>query len=196
MAIQELAQSLLKAFVAKDLPRIMSHFADDAVLIDPHYPQSRMQGRPAIQQGLSWGLNNIVKPGFTMRSLVATGDTAAIEVYTHHTFRGGMVVRFDQVFMLETRDGQITRLQAYLPHGPHGIAALLTTITRWVWRLTGRLKKPVVQPASGPRRSAARRSANASSFGTSIFAIDRRAGERSDPSIGRRWNDQLKLKQR
>lgn len=51
-----------------------------------------------------------------------------------------MVLRFDQLFVVESRDGKITRLQAYVPYGPPGVAGLLTHLTRWVWRLLGKLK--------------------------------------------------------
>ena len=42
---------------------------------------------------------------FTARKL--SGDEAAIEVDTHPVFKGGMAVRFDPLFMLETRQGRL-----------------------------------------------------------------------------------------
>lgn len=129
--------AVLGAFMAKDLDAVMRHFADDAVFIDPHYPQTRMHGHVAIRRGLAWGLGNAVQLGFTVRQLLISGDTAALEVDTHHVFRGGMVMRFDQVFMIETRAGKITRLQAYVPHAPPGLPGLVPRLTRWLWRLQG-----------------------------------------------------------
>jgi hypothetical protein len=51
-----------------------------------------------------------------------------------------MVLHFDQLFVIESRDGLITRLQAYVPYGPPGVAGLLTRLTRLAWWLQGKLK--------------------------------------------------------
>ena len=39
----------------------------DAVMIDPHYPQSEMKGKAALTQGFTWAFSNMEKPGFTVR---------------------------------------------------------------------------------------------------------------------------------
>ena len=49
---------------------------------------------------------------------------------THHVFKGGMKMDFDQVFVFELRDGLIARLQSYVPYTPAGIGGLLLKITR------------------------------------------------------------------
>lgn len=69
MLTREKIDAVFAAFTAMDLAAVMRHFADDAVLIDPHYPQPRMVGRAAIERGLAWGLGNLVKPGFTLRQV-------------------------------------------------------------------------------------------------------------------------------
>ena len=51
--IAQITQGLIEALEAKDLPVALSFFADDAVVIDPHYPQPIMKGKAAIQQGIS-----------------------------------------------------------------------------------------------------------------------------------------------
>ena len=73
----------------------------------------------------------------SVRHLLISGDNAALEVDTRHVFKGGVVMRFDQMFMIETRAGKITRLQAYVPYTPPGLAGLAPRLTRWVWRLQG-----------------------------------------------------------
>lgn len=138
--ISQLTQQLIAAFEAKDLSAALDLFADDAVVIDPHYPQSVMKGKAAIQQGFTWAFTNMEKPGFTVLHTWEENGTGAIEVNTYHVFRGGMKLSFPQVFVCETRDGQITRLQSYLPHGPGGIAGALTKVTRLAWRLQGKMK--------------------------------------------------------
>ncbi len=36
---------------AKDLEKMMSFFTDDAILIDPHFPSPRIQGKATIRDG-------------------------------------------------------------------------------------------------------------------------------------------------
>lgn len=66
-----------------------------------------------------------------------------------------MALRFDQLFVVELRNGQITHLQAYVPCGPPGVAGLLTRLTRGVWRLQGKrqggLKSEVQHCTRGKR---------------------------------------------
>jgi ketosteroid isomerase-like protein len=133
-------ECIFAAFMAKDIEAVLALFADDAVMIDPHYPVREMRGKAAIRQGLEWAFSNIERPGFTLRQVWADGDAGAVEVDTHHLFRGGMALRFPQVFVFDTRDGLIGRLQAYTPHGPPGIGGLLASATRVAWRLRGLTK--------------------------------------------------------
>jgi ketosteroid isomerase-like protein len=140
MSGKEILEGLLQAFMAKDLPKAMSYFADDAVLYDPHYPQPRMVGKDAILQGMSWGMSNLEKPGFTLRHIWLNENSGVAEVDTHHVIRGSIETKFDQVFVFETRDGKFTRLQSYVPYPPHGIAGIIGNVMRLAWRLQGKLK--------------------------------------------------------
>ncbi|MCB9452332.1 MAG: nuclear transport factor 2 family protein [Anaerolineaceae bacterium] len=135
---QKILDALIAAFMNKDLEASLALFADDAVVYDPHYPIPRMEGKPAIRQGFEWGLSNMEQPGFTVRHLWGDDTSGAVEVDTHHVFKGGMALKFDQVFVYETRDGLITRLQSYVPYPPGGIGGLLARITRWAWKLKGK----------------------------------------------------------
>jgi ketosteroid isomerase-like protein len=137
---KSLLDELLAALMAKDLPRMMSLFADDAVVYDPHYPQPRMVGKAAVQQGLEWGLSTLEKPGFAVRHVWLSDDSGVAEVDTHHVIRGGVEAKFEQVFVFEVRDGKFTRFQAYVPYRPHGIAGLMGQTTGLMWRLQGKLK--------------------------------------------------------
>lgn len=133
-------EGLLNAFMRKDLPAIMAYFADDAVLYDPHYPQPRMVGKEAIQQGIAWGLSTLEKPGFTIRQVWIDGNSGVAETDTHHVIRGSITSKMDQVFVFEVRDGKLTRLQSYVPYPPHGIAGVIGTVTKVMWRLQGKIK--------------------------------------------------------
>ena len=140
MTVTELFQQLKAAFESRDLPAALALFADDAVVIDPHYPQAEMRGKAAIKQGFEWAFGNIEKPGFIERHIWADDSSGVIEVDTHHIFRGGMKLSFPQVFVIEAHNGLITRLQSYPSYGPHGIGGMLTGLVRLVWRLQGKLK--------------------------------------------------------
>src|SRR3954454_7570605 len=66
---KDIVEGMLQAFTRKDLPKVMSYFTDDAIFFDPHYPQPRMVGKAAIEQGMAWGMGNLEKPGFKLRHL-------------------------------------------------------------------------------------------------------------------------------
>lgn len=132
-------ESVFAAVAAKDLEKVMAAFADDALLYDPHYPQPEMRGKAAIRRGLEWGRSSMQKFGFPIRNCWIDGDKAVIEVDTHHVLQGGMELKFPQIFVIETRDGLVTRLQSYVPYPPHGIPGLVGMVTRLQWKLTGKL---------------------------------------------------------
>lgn len=135
-----LLEEMLKAFANKDLPKVMSYFADDAVFYDPHYPQPRMVGKDAILQGMAWGMSSLEKPGFKLRHVWLDGNSGVAELDTHHVIRGSMETKFDHVFVFEFRNGKFTRLQSYVPYPPHGIAGMIGNVTKFVWRIQGKLK--------------------------------------------------------
>jgi ketosteroid isomerase-like protein len=137
---KELFEGMLQAFMSKDLPKVMSYFTDDAVLYDPHYPQPRMVGKAAIQQGLEWGMSSLEKPGFKLRHMWTDENSGVAELDTHHLIKGGIEAKFDQVFVFEVRDGKFTRLQSYVPYPPHGIAGIIGNVTKVMWRLQGKMK--------------------------------------------------------
>jgi ketosteroid isomerase-like protein len=139
MSDPSIIQTLLDAFMAKDLPAVMALIADDAVLYDPHYPQQRMVGKAQIERGLTWGLASLKQPGFTVRNLWLAEHSGVVELDTHHVLMGGMKIKFDQVFVFDLREGKITRLQSYVPYSPPGIGGLLSKVTRLAWRIQGKL---------------------------------------------------------
>ena len=136
----EQIQGLMDAFTAKDMNAMLHYFAEDVVLIDPHYPFPEMRGKAAITTAMEWAFGNMEKPGFRIKHIWIENGNGAVEVDTHHVFRGGMVLRFPQVFVFESRDGLITRLQSFVPYPPPGVGGLLTKLTRWWWVLTGKAK--------------------------------------------------------
>ena len=134
----ELIRELFDALSDRDVETLSGLFADDAVLVDPHYPQMEMRGRAAIERGLRWGLGSIEEFGFTIVHAFESsdGDRAMVEVDTHHVLKGGKALDFPQVFAVEARSGAIVGLRAYEPYGPSGIPGLFIRMSHLVDRAT------------------------------------------------------------
>lgn len=86
MLTRDQIDATFAAFMAKDLNAVMQMFAEDAILIDPHYPQQRMIGKAAIERGLTWGLG-IGKARIFHLVIWINGDSATVEVDTEPPFR-------------------------------------------------------------------------------------------------------------
>jgi len=121
--LHELITRTFAAVEAKDLDGMMSVFADDAVVIDPHFPTPQMQGKADITEGFRRAITGMRSFGYIIVNYFESenGQRAAVETATHHVVKQGMKLNFPQVFIFETADGLITRMQAYEPYGPHGI---------------------------------------------------------------------------
>lgn len=130
--IRDIVERTFSAVVAKDTDAVVRLFADDAVLIDPHYPTPRMVGKAAIAEGMRWAFTSMKTFGFTMVNFFPSedGQSAAVEMETHHVLKGGMKLDFPQAFVIELRDGLVIRLQAYEPYGPGGIGGFILKLTR------------------------------------------------------------------
>jgi hypothetical protein len=140
MDVLEKATRLLAAFESKDFQTVLDSFAEDGIFIDPHYPQVEMKGKAAIEQGIKWGLESLEKPGFKILRHWVDGESAILEVSTHHIIRGPIKTSFFQIFVVETKNGLISRLQSYPNYGPHGVSSLPGKITGLIWWLQGKLK--------------------------------------------------------
>lgn len=125
---------------AKDLDAMMSVFAEDAVVIDPHFPMPQMQGKAAITEGFRGAMSGMRSFGYTIVNYCESenGQSAAVETATHHVAKPGMKLNFPQVFIFEAADGRITRMQAYEPYGPHGIMGVLLFFGRLKKRFLGK----------------------------------------------------------
>ena len=128
---------LLERMMAKDVAGMLALLTDDAEIFDPHYPYPLMQGKVAIERGLNWAMNIIVKPGFTIKQIWSENGRCVAEVDTNHTFKGGQSVAFPQVFRIDFADDKITKIHAFVPNGPPGIGGWITWITGWIWKLKG-----------------------------------------------------------
>ena len=130
-------EALLNLMMERNLEAMLDMIHEDAVLTDPHYPIERMEGKAAITRGLTWGLATLVKPGFKVRQFYEAENGGVVEVDTHHVLKGGMEVKFDQLFVFEVRDGKFSRIQSFVPYRQPGIGGWIPRITGFFWRLRG-----------------------------------------------------------
>ena len=130
-ALKKAIDDNLAAVSAKQLDAAVAGFAVDGVLIDPHYPVTRMVGREAIAAGLGWMFGAMRELNFEVDRYFGDGsEGGAIEVTSRHVLGNGRIVGLQQMFVIEARGGLITRWQAYEPYGPHGIAGLIPRLAR------------------------------------------------------------------
>ena len=139
-SLHELVSRTFAAVEAKNLDLTMVLFADDAVLIDPHFPTPRMQGKAAIAEGLRGAFAGTQSFGYTTVNYFESedGQHAAVETATHHIIKQGWKLNFPQVFVFDATDGRITRMQAYEPYGPHGIMGVFLFLSRLKDRFSGK----------------------------------------------------------
>jgi len=125
---------------AKDLEALMSGFSEDAVVIDPHFPTPKMQGKAVITEGFREAMAAMQSFGYTIVNYFESenGQGAAVETATHHVVKQGMKLNFSQVFVFETADGLITRMKAYEPYGPHGLIGVFLFFARLTKRFSSK----------------------------------------------------------
>ena len=138
-SVYDLVTRTFTTLEGKNLGELLNLFADDAVLIDPHFPTTRMQGKATIRKGFQGAMSGMQSFGYTIVNYFESenGQCAAVETATHHVIKQGMKLNFPQVFIFEVADGHITRLQAYEPYGPHGVMGMFLFFARLTKRLLG-----------------------------------------------------------
>lgn len=153
--LQVLADRSLDAVVAKDADAVLAAFSDDGVFIDPHYPDAEMRGRAAIVEGLRFSFGAIQTFAFDERRYFtgSDGTSLVIRCECHHLLPGGRVLDFPQVFVMDTAEGRITRLQAFEPYGPNGLGGVLLGIGKAAHRARRVLRQ---RAARGRRAGSAR----------------------------------------
>lgn len=132
LSLHELSTGIFAAVEAKDVEAMMRYFAEDATLIDPHFPLVRMQGKAAIADGMRSAIAQMQSFGYTTINYFesADGQHAAVETATHHVSKQGKCLNFPQVFVFDAQDGHITRMQAYEPYGPSGMMGVFLFLAR------------------------------------------------------------------
>lgn len=126
-SLPDVMKGAFEALESRDLDAVMKFFAEDAVLYDPHYPYSEMHGKDEIREGLEWAYAGMESMSFTPLRFFTSDDGAScvVELDTHHVPKAGRPLDFAQVFVVDTKDGAITSMRSYLPHGPNGFGGFM-----------------------------------------------------------------------
>lgn len=130
--LYELITDFFKAVEAKNLELVLAYYCDDAELIDPHYPKIHMRGKEEIREGTTWGFSGVKSFSFTPINYFENedGTKASIEYATKIELPNGKKLSYPQVFIIETKEGKISRCQAYEAYGPHGMHKIMLIVTR------------------------------------------------------------------
>lgn len=112
-------EAALTGMENRDAEAATAFYADDGVFIDPLYPEPEYRGPEEIRAAVEWVLENVVEqPNFTIQNVCEHDGTFAVEVDSHHIAHDGSARDFQQVFMIESANGEVTRWQTYLPYPP------------------------------------------------------------------------------
>ena len=95
-SLEQRIQDQLSAFNEHDAAGFTAFYADDAVVVDPGYPEP-LRGREAIEKDMSGFLTAMPDVRATVTNVLAAGDTVAIE----------MDVTGTQTGPLELPDGEL-----------------------------------------------------------------------------------------
>lgn len=137
--LQTIMTEVFDALHTQNLDKLMGHIAEDALLIDPHYPVINMEGKRAIRNGLEWAFSGMKEFGFNVQQIFESedGQRAAIEMQCSHVIKAGKRFDFQQVWIVDITGDKLSRLQAFVPYGPNGMHGLILGITRVVRKAMG-----------------------------------------------------------
>src|SRR5437660_9476792 len=91
-SLHDLIMHTFATLEAKDLEAMMSLLAAEAVVIDPHFPTPRMQGKAVITEGFRGAMDGMQSFGYTIVNYCEpeNGRWAAVETETHHVVTRGI----------------------------------------------------------------------------------------------------------
>lgn len=115
---KDVALQVIAAMSAKNLEGMLALFADDASFFDPHYPTPLMQGKDAIRGNMAWALGFLREMHWTVLRSWESADSVVLEVDTRHVGPDGSLITPPQVFVVDVKDGQVTRWQSFVPYPP------------------------------------------------------------------------------
>ncbi len=110
--MEAFAAEWIAAFNAHDLDRILSHYADDVVLVSPiaverlGVADGAVRGKAALRDYLARALGPGSRLKFTLRRCYAGVGSLVLDYERHDGRRGAEMMEFD-------RDGRVSRVVAH-----------------------------------------------------------------------------------
>lgn len=115
-AILKALQALADAFNAHDLDRIMSLFADDAVLEMPRGGDpwgTRFVGKPAVREGLAGRFKGMPDVHYAVEAHFVSGTTGISKWTVTGTSPAGVGIRANGCDFYTFREGLVVRKDSY-----------------------------------------------------------------------------------
>ena len=115
-AVLKALRSLADAFNAHDLDRIMSHFADDAVLEMPRGPDpwgKRFTGKQAVRDGLAGRFKGMPDVHYGDDTHLVAGDVGISRWTVTGTTPAGQQIRANGCDFYTFRDGLVVKKDSY-----------------------------------------------------------------------------------
>ncbi|GAB4099497.1 ester cyclase [Sinomonas halotolerans] len=112
---QQLVEEQLAAFNTHDPARFAAYYADEAVVVDPQYPEP-LRGRSAVEEDAAAFIRAMPDLTATVTHIVAQGDSVAVEIRMTGTQTGPLALPDGEVpptgRRIEQRFAAFSRLDA------------------------------------------------------------------------------------
>ena len=137
IALRKTMDGVIEAIESKDVDLLLNYFADDAVLFDPHFPVSNMEGKSLIRCSYNWAFLSVKELCISIEREFTSSDgqSGVFELRTKYRSQTGRQQTFFQMFILEMKNDKILRLQVYTPSAPKNNFRPLLSVSRLIKRL-------------------------------------------------------------
>jgi ketosteroid isomerase-like protein len=109
----QIVQAVLGAMSAKDKDAVMRLWADDAQMYNPRDPDSFIVGSAAIGQAMEIAFGLFKQVEWQPVKAWEDETSAVLETRTHQVAHDGTERTITQVFIVDVRDGQVTRWRSF-----------------------------------------------------------------------------------
>ncbi len=110
--LESIIHNILEAFNKKDLTRMISFFADDAIFIRP---EGTFRGKEEIKRYYTWSFSNYSELTLTEKGFVVEGNKAVLEFVSEGTSSrgGGKKQQLPGMAVFEFRNGKVQQVHDY-----------------------------------------------------------------------------------
>ena len=110
--LHSIIQNIFEAFNKRDLTKMLSFFADDAIF---NRPEGTFKGKEEIRRYYTWQLSNYSEQRLTEKDFIVEGNKAVVELVSEGTsVRGGnKKQRIQALTLFEFRNGKVQQVNDY-----------------------------------------------------------------------------------